>query len=132
MTAYSISFKLVLTKQMFVFDPAANTLWKYQPGIYLFKVNKRNTRKICEICSKLTIKTRHENSLYLTLNRFHTLFWCFYCWLWTSKCRLSYICNCNQNVSVLWPYNISQYCLIFNTVQTFMIWQLQFFRKILK
>ena len=26
-------------------------------NIYLFKVNKRNTRKRCEICSKLTIKT---------------------------------------------------------------------------
>ena len=26
-------------------------------GIYLFKVNKRNTITRCEICSKLTIKT---------------------------------------------------------------------------
>ena len=26
-------------------------------GIYLLKVNKRNTRTRCEICSKLTIKT---------------------------------------------------------------------------
>ena len=25
--------------------------------MYLFKVNNRNTRKKCEICSKLTIKT---------------------------------------------------------------------------
>ena len=31
-------------------------------GIYLFKVNYRNTRTRCEICSKLTIKTpeRHQ------------------------------------------------------------------------
>ena len=28
-----------------------------QIKIYLFKVNDRNTRKRCEICSKLTIKT---------------------------------------------------------------------------
>ena len=27
-------------------------------------------------------------SLLLTMNRFHTLFWFFYCWLWTSKYRL--------------------------------------------
>ena len=27
-------------------------------SIYLFKVNNSNTRKMCEICSKLTIKTR--------------------------------------------------------------------------
>ena len=26
-------------------------------NIYLFKVNNRNTRKRCETCSKLTIKT---------------------------------------------------------------------------
>ena len=26
-------------------------------GIYLFKVNDRNSRTKCEICSKLTIKT---------------------------------------------------------------------------
>ena len=24
-------------------------------------------------------------SILLTLNRFHTLFWCFHCWLWISK-----------------------------------------------
>ena len=28
-----------------------------QAGNYMFKVNNRNTRKRCEICSKLTIKT---------------------------------------------------------------------------
>ena len=30
-------------------------------------------------------------SLLLTLNRFHTFFWCFHCWLWTSKWRPSLI-----------------------------------------
>ena len=29
----------------------------YPGNIYLFKVNRRNTRKTCEIYSKLTIKT---------------------------------------------------------------------------
>ena len=29
----------------------------YPAGIYLFKVNNRNTRTRCEICSKLTINT---------------------------------------------------------------------------
>ena len=29
----------------------------YSAGNYLFKVNNRNTRIRCEICSKLTIKT---------------------------------------------------------------------------
>ena len=27
-------------------------------------------------------------SLLLTLKRFHTLLWCFCCWLWTIKCQL--------------------------------------------
>ena len=48
-------------------------------GNYMFKVNNRNTRTRCGICSKLTIKTpeRRQNvlvSLALTLNIFHTLF----------------------------------------------------------
>ena len=29
----------------------------YPANIYLFKVNNRNNRKRCNICSKLTIKT---------------------------------------------------------------------------
>ena len=31
---------------------------EYPVGIYLLKINNRNTRSRCEICSKLTIKTR--------------------------------------------------------------------------
>ena len=46
---------------------------------YMFKVNNRNTRTRCGICSKLTIKTPERRSiilvyLLLTLNIFHTLF----------------------------------------------------------
>ena len=48
-------------------------------NIYLLKVNNRNTRKRCEICSKLTIKTPERrqwrrSSLLLILNILHTLF----------------------------------------------------------
>ena len=32
----------------------------YPAGIYLLKVNNRNTRKRCQICSKLTIKTPEQ------------------------------------------------------------------------
>ena len=35
-----------------------NTL--YPANIYLFKVNHRNTRKRCKICSKLIIKTLQQ------------------------------------------------------------------------
>ena len=53
-------------------------------NIYLLKVNDRDTRKKCEICSKLTIKTVEQRQttsvdvvlvfLLLTLNIFHTFF----------------------------------------------------------
>ena len=33
-------------------------------GIYLFKVNNRNTRKRCEICSKLTIETPEQRQYF--------------------------------------------------------------------
>ena len=36
-----------------------NKLFRYilnPAGNYMFKVKKRNTRTICEICSKLTVK----------------------------------------------------------------------------
>ena len=63
-------------------------------GIHLFKVNNRNNSAMCKICLKLTIKAPNDVidfivvSLLLTLNIFHKLFWCFYCWLWTSKWQL--------------------------------------------
>ena len=53
---------------------------KYPANIDLFKVDIKNTRKKCEICSKLTIKTlvRCLVFLLLTLNTFHTFFYFFY------------------------------------------------------
>ena len=42
----------------------------YSAGIYLLKVNNRNTRTRCEICSKLTIKI---------LERRQESFWYLYC-----------------------------------------------------
>ena len=45
-------------------------------GIYMFKVNKGNTRIRCEICSKLTIKTP-ERQHWAPM----TSFWCLYCFI---------------------------------------------------
>ena len=56
--------------------PPAISNWKlFSAGIYLLKVNNRNTRTRCEICSKLTIHQNDDNgvilvSLLLTLNIF--------------------------------------------------------------
>ena len=38
-----------------------NTSSIFPAGNYMFKVNNRNTRTRCEICSKLTI--RHQNDV---------------------------------------------------------------------
>ena len=68
-----------------------SSLISFSPAsINLLKVSNKNTRKICEICSKLTMKTPDVIdavlvSLLLTLNGFRTFFWCFYCW--TRKCQ---------------------------------------------
>ena len=43
------------------------------------KFSYRNSRKRCEICSKLTTETPES------LNIFHSFFYYFYWWLWTSK-----------------------------------------------
>ena len=63
----------------------------------LFKDQKYRHQSNLEICSKLIIKTPERSNsrcsgvfvffffFLLTLNKFYTLFWCFYCWHWTSK-----------------------------------------------
>ena len=64
------------------------------PGWHLsVQISKRITRIRCKICSKLTIMTPEWHqwrlsgvSLLFTLNMFHILQWCLYCWLWTGKC----------------------------------------------
>ena len=59
-------------------------------NMYFFKVNNKNIRKRCEICSKLTKKKnkkktperhqRHRSGVFLlTLNMFHIFYQCFYC-----------------------------------------------------
>ena len=43
----------------------------YPAKIYLFKVNNRNSRKMCKICSKLTIKTPERRSGVFIVNFEH-------------------------------------------------------------
>ena len=73
--------------QMLIYEPInyLNKIMCYPAGNYMYKVNNRNIRTRCEICSKLAIK---RLSLLLTLNIFHTFFWCFFCKLWAGKCQL--------------------------------------------
>ena len=59
--------------------------------ICLVQSKNGNIKTTCKICLKLTTKMQEDVidvilvSLLLTLNKFHILFRCFHCWLWTSK-----------------------------------------------
>ena len=52
-----------LEKGVFLLNHGNNVLkvFTFPDSIYLFKVNSRNTRIKCEICSKLTIKNLYGN-----------------------------------------------------------------------
>ena len=65
------------------------SLFLYSAGIYLLKVNNRNTRTRCEIRSKLTIKIpeRHQAS-----------FWYLYCQLWTYSTPCSSVSVVNMQL----------------------------------
>ena len=54
-----------------------NNMWN------LFKVNIKDAR---------TMLLKFWCLFLVTLNRFHTFFWCFHCWLWTNKCGLELHC----------------------------------------
>ena len=85
-TTVDVPFKPYIADLMADFGKDLSTVIKSQCitplTFYLFKFNKRNTRKMCEVYSKLRIKIperRHLVFLLLTLNLIHTFFWCFYC-----------------------------------------------------
>ena len=89
-----ISVRYIFFRQTYFRDQMKPKTLKQKVIANLLKVKKRSTRTMSEIGLKLTIK--HQNdvnnvvlvTLLVPLNRFHTLLWCFYYWLWTSKCRL--------------------------------------------
>ena len=56
-------------------------------GFCLFKVNNGNTRVMCEKLFRVDSK----DELFLTLKRFHTLFWCFHWKCLVNSIELSYI-----------------------------------------
>ena len=66
----------------------------YPAKIYWLKVKNRNTRTICEICSKLTIITPERRQWRLSgvyivnSEQISRIVLCFCCWIWASKWRL--------------------------------------------
>ena len=63
---------------------AQSKRWKQQKNVWnWFKVNNKDIRT-----TAITSNHIHQSHPILTRNRFHTLFLCFYCWVWTSKCQV--------------------------------------------
>ena len=72
----------------------------YYWHLLLVKVSNENIRTMWQTCP---LKSVHLSIdvigfvllyLFIILHRYHQLFWCIHCWLWTSKCRLSKCCLC--------------------------------------
>ena len=80
-TLVPITFRGWFTKVVRHFIP--RYFCTYPVGIYLFKVNNRNTRTRCEICSKLTIKDIIR-------------------WLFRTVSSLYVYCCCHRNIELLW------------------------------
>ena len=84
MYSYFIRMLLVCTRMSFVCHLSVVFPWTvdcYSANKYFIKTNNRNTKKRCEICSKLRIETPEERII-------DTSFWwhyCFYCWLLADK-----------------------------------------------
>ena len=67
-------YATIFSENLFI-DPA---------NIYLVKVNNRNTRKRCEICSKLTIKTPERRQLRVFIGNFEYISHLFLVFLWLT------------------------------------------------
>ena len=66
-----------------IFNLAGKSLVQTQQWIY-----QRNFRYRFKVSNNKYNITDVVLVSLLTLNRFHTFFWCFRCWIWTSTCRL--------------------------------------------
>ena len=101
----------------------------FPAGNYMFKVNNRNTRPRCEICSKLTIKTPKRYHLgrsgvfIVNFEQISHLVLVFHFWLWAGKCHLGYAKkgieksvravhlnkDCSTNLSWYFPLHLDVY-----------------------
>ena len=73
------------------------------------KVNSGNTKTRRDVIDVIL------KSLLLPWNRFHTWFWCFYCWLWASKYQL----NSLKNIGFV---EMSQYLLYHHQYTSTLYW----------
>ena len=104
MSSFRITWSRLAICLLFLFCGFLFPSFHFPVGIYMLKVNNGHTKIVWNLLkvnkwdtratSGIFLQNAHDNvlvSLLLTLNRFHTFFWCFHNLLWTSKSRLGYI-----------------------------------------
>ena len=106
-------------------------------GIYIFKVINGNSRKICEICSKLTIRTserRHWQGSDLFIVNFEQMSysalvfpWCFQYYFWISKCFLGFFF---QRGGTFYTSCIVWFCYLFTFSKYFLFFSIRVFFNI--
>ena len=94
-------------------------IYYYPSGIYLLKVNSRNVRTRCEICSKLTLKTPERGQWrcsfssvsFVTFEHLITG-WTLYCFCSDKTCAMThyYFCIKNRKWSDTLQKSYSEYC----------------------
>ena len=101
--------QIVVFSNWICFQLQQNTTTNFSADIYLFKVNNNgNTRAMCKICLKLNDVLKSCSVVFIVnfklcffycslWNWVQTMFWCFHCWLWTSKYWLSFL-----SVKTIW------------------------------
>ena len=62
---FLISLETYSTPKLSKYVTSSSVTYRYPANIYLFKVNYGNTRKRCEICSKLAIKTPERRHVFI-------------------------------------------------------------------
>ena len=102
---------LTLFSSFFPSKSTKTAFFKLRKMWDMFKVNNKDTR-IRKVNDKVKIKDTLDvflASLLLTLNTFHFLLQCLYCWLWSVNCRLGFLfvvltlCACWNQFREIFP-----------------------------
>ena len=108
--------------------------WQVKISIaILFKTDNKDTtlnQFFCNMClflqymSFLRIALIFQKNLFTsgcnTLNRFHTIFWCFHQWLWASKCQVEIYIPCLPIGYLCLSVSIPAYITL--SKRSFIIW----------
>ena len=99
---------LPVTISEFIIKSLHHSIGLKRNSVYVTSKAINNFHKCIEVSLQLSLVS-FLRSLLLTLNLFHTLFWCFHIWLWKNKCVWEIKC--------FWEMNILFWNIIFFSLQ---------------